>query len=395
MLVGHADAETEVALGVGAFEFECYALLLVACQEDIGVKTFGAVDESGGHHVDVDALDDAELGKRFVGAVDGLGAVGHVTVEEAFLFEGRGEEVVVAVGIDHGDAFVVDGVALGSGDVFASETARRAGHEDDAVDDVAAVRGYGVGFGGRACLVAERARGTHHHGEVDVERLLGGVGGEGDVFFGEAVVAGIAHQGCQSGAFGVERRAVEVFAAVEGEIGRVGHDDAFDGGVGEFIGHVADHVRLAGIETIVHADARAVVADGGVGFDLRVHEAFVDEGLAQLAGGGFRELAVVDHRRLPEAAQPAVVPPRGVAPRHVVDAELQLGEAEHFMVGLLAHIVDELCAVEAGGIVDQDADVVEQHLSFRHMTGRAAGRQGRQQQGYRYYGGDVSRHGLI
>lgn len=47
MLIGEADAESEVALGICAFELDGDGLLLVARQQDVGVEPLCTVDRPG------------------------------------------------------------------------------------------------------------------------------------------------------------------------------------------------------------------------------------------------------------------------------------------------------------------------------------------------------------
>ena len=72
---GHSATHAEVTLGVGAFQLECYPLLLCARQQHERVEGLLAVDLSGGGGDDVDIFQDCQTVEILVSAVHRRGGI--------------------------------------------------------------------------------------------------------------------------------------------------------------------------------------------------------------------------------------------------------------------------------------------------------------------------------
>ncbi len=359
VLVGEAHTHAEVALAIGAVKLYADALLAVASEADDGVEPLLAVDDGARLHVDVDAAQDGQLGQGLVGAVDGAGAVGLSRHDVALLLKYGGAQVAVGA-VDHADVAVAHGVER------CAWAGVGGGEEGDGGYAVVLRALHGRGCGGSSRRVdAQR--------QAYVVAAGHGVGHEVDVLLGEGVVAVVAQHLGDARALLVEEVAVEGSAGGYAAGGGVGEDDAAQGRVFDFVGQRGYVVGLAGAYAVDHVDFAPAGAHDGVGLDLDVHVAAVEQGRAQLAHGGVGELPVVDDGWLAYAAHPAVEPLGAVASREVVGGQLQLGEAEHLVVGRLAQEVVELFVVHLVAVaLHVDVDLAQQHLPLGHMPGAAA-----------------------
>ena len=124
-----------------------------------------------------------------------------------------------------------------------------------------------------------------------------------------------------AGALLVEHVAVEQYSRAQFAAVYLLHNEAAQGGVGHIVANRFNTARLSGDDGEIHLHTSAFGVTDGVDFHNGVHIAAVDHGLLQLMARAFGGISIVYDRRLPHAAQPAVVPLCGVAARKGVGAQ--------------------------------------------------------------------------
>ena len=144
MLVCNADSETEVALRIGAVDFNRYSLLTIARHKYIGIHPRVTVDCSHRLHLYIDELCDTELSESCVCTVDIGCVVGLTGVYIALFLKSLRFEIAV-MSIKYRYAFIVcrvNGMCTG---VFTAQFRIVVCYEYHAPDIISAVVSRRVG----------------------------------------------------------------------------------------------------------------------------------------------------------------------------------------------------------------------------------------------------------
>ena len=243
-----------------------------------------------------------------------------------------------------------------------------------------------------ARIFGRRALAAHGHRQVYLLRACHGVGQKAYALLGEVEETVFAHPFAYESALVVEHGQVEVCADFHRQRHRVGVDVSGNLRLLEIIGYRPDGVRFSGPQEVFHVDFSPARRGGEINAGIVI--AGVDQRLAQLARRLLGQGRVEYHRFLADFAQPAVEAARGVASGKVVDTQLQLGEAEHAVVGSLPQVVVEAFGSHVAAVGHTYRGVIEQIAPFRHKTRGAARAQGQCSNQHQYYACDFFQHGV-
>ncbi len=111
----------------------------------------------------------------------------------------------------------------------------------------------------------------------------------------------------------------------------------------------------------------------GIDCNLGIKVSFVDKSMVKLIYRGIGKFLVINYRRTPQLAHPAIIPFGCIASRHVVCGKLKFKKAEHLMVRSLAKIVYQLLLTYIRIIRNGNIHLVHKVLSLRHMACRTTG----------------------
>ena len=110
----------------------------------------------------------------------------------------------------------------------------------------------------------------------------------------------------------------------------------------------------------------------GIGLDLGIEIAAVDQRKLQLTARSGGECGIIDYRSLPDTTQPPVVPFGAVASGKAVGRKLQFRKAENLVVWCLSEKVVKLGLAHIIAVGDIHSHPVEKILPVGDMLGSAA-----------------------